>query len=52
MCISLLNSPILSLNWRSDLVVKDRQQDPPSLTFARPEQIAKSLVVDDELLQC
>ena len=25
MCIALLNSPILSFNWRSDLVVKDRQ---------------------------
>ena len=26
--------------------------NPPSLTFARPEQIAKYLVVDQELLQC
>ena len=42
----------MSLNWQSDLVDKDHQQDAPSLTFARPEQIAKSLVVDQELLQC
>jgi hypothetical protein len=31
---------------RSGLIVNDRQQDPPSLTVARPEQIAKLLVVD------
>ena len=29
------------LNWQSDLIGKDSQQDPPSLTFAHPEQIAK-----------
>jgi hypothetical protein len=52
MCISLLISPVLSLNSWSDLIVKDRQQDPQSLTFAHPEQIAKSLVVDQELLLC
>ena len=50
--ISLFISPILDLNWRSNLVVKDRQQNPPSLTFARPKQNAKSLVVDRELLLC
>jgi len=44
--ISLFISPVLDLNWRSDLIVKDRQQNPPSLTFAHPEQIAKLLVVD------
>ena len=49
---SLFISPVLDINWLSDIVVKDRQQDPPSLTFARPEQTAKSLVVDQELLQC
>jgi hypothetical protein len=43
---------LLCLNWWSDMVIKDRQQDPPSLTFACHEQIAKSLVVDQELLQC
>jgi hypothetical protein len=45
-------SPLLCLNWRSNLIVKDRQQNPTSLTFARPEQIAKLLVVDQELLLC
>ena len=50
--LSLLISPVLSLNWWLNLVVKDRQQDPPSLTFAHPEQIAKSLVVNQELLLC
>ena len=29
------------INWQSDLIGKDSQQDPPSLTFAHPEQIAK-----------
>ena len=41
----------LCLNWQSDLIGNDRQQDPPSLTFAHPEQIAKLLVVDQALLQ-
>ena len=50
--ISLFISPVLDLIWRLNLVVKDRQQNPPSLTFARPEQIAKYLVVDQELLLC
>ena len=31
--ISLFISPILDLNWRSDLVVKDHQQLPPMMTF-------------------
>jgi hypothetical protein len=48
--ISLFISPNLDFNWQSDLVVMDRQQNPPSLTFAHPEQIAKYLVVDQELL--
>jgi hypothetical protein len=43
-------SPILDYNWRLEMVVSDRQQNFPSLTFARPEQIAKYLVVDQELL--
>jgi len=42
----------LYLNWRSNLVDKDSQQDPPSLPFARPRAKAKALVVDQELLQC
>jgi hypothetical protein len=44
--ISLFVSPVLDLNWRLDLVIKDRQQNPPNLTFAHPKQIAKLLVVD------
>jgi hypothetical protein len=51
MCISLLIYPVLSLNSQS-YFIKDHQQDPQSLTFALPEQIAKSLVVDQELLLC
>ena len=35
-CLFLL---FLCLNWWSDLIGNDRQQDPISLTFARPEQI-------------
>jgi hypothetical protein len=42
MGLSLLISPL----WWSDLIGKDRQQAPPSLTFAHPEQIAKLLIVD------
>ena len=38
--------------WWLNLVVEDRQQDPPSLPFARPRAKAKTLVVDQELLQC
>jgi hypothetical protein len=50
--ISLFISPNLDFNWRSDLVIMDCQQNPPSLTFAHPEQIAKYLDVDQELLLC
>jgi hypothetical protein len=50
--IILFISPVLDLIWRSDMVVKDHQQNPPSLTFPRPKQKAKSLVVDQELLLC
>jgi hypothetical protein len=46
MGLSLLISPLLWLIWWSDLIGKDRQQAPPSLTFAHPEQIAKLLIVD------
>ena len=42
-CLFLL---FLCLNWSLDLIGKDRQQASPSLTFARPEQIAKLLVID------
>ena len=52
MCLRLLISPLLYLIWRSGLIIKGHQQDPPSLTFARPEQIAKLLVVNQELLLC
>ena len=45
-------SPVSDDNWWSNLVVSDRQQIPPSLTFAHPKQIAKYLVVDQELLPC
>jgi len=38
--------------WWLNLVVEDRQQDPPSLPFAHPRAKAKTLVVDQELLQC
>ena len=42
-CLFLL---FLCPNWWSDLIGNDHQQYPPSLTFARPKQIAKLLVVD------
>jgi hypothetical protein len=44
--ISLFISPNLYFNWQSDLLIMDHQQNPPSLTFAHPKQIAKYLVVD------
>jgi hypothetical protein len=50
--ISLFIPPILDLIWWSDMVAKDHQQNPPSLTFAHPEQKTMSLVVDQELLLC
>ena len=35
MCVIMLVSPLI---WRSNMVNKDRQQDPLSLPFTRPEQ--------------
>src|SRR5919201_1904204 len=52
MCIKIYISPFLILIWRYRFVDKDRQQDPPSLPFARPEQSWAFWVVDQELLLC
>jgi hypothetical protein len=45
-------SSSLGLCWRYKSIDKDRQQTPPSLPFACPRAKAKTLVVDQELLQC
>jgi hypothetical protein len=42
----------LGLYWRYKSVDKDHQQTPPSLPFAHPRAKAKTLVIDQELLQC
>lgn len=54
-CICVLKHIVhsfLYLYWRYKCVDKDRQQNPPSLLFARPRAKAKTLVVDQDLLLC
>jgi hypothetical protein len=45
-------SSFLGLCWRYKSIDKDHQKNPPSLPFAHPRAKAKTLVVDQELLQC
>ena len=45
-------SSFLDHSWQLDFVGMNRQQNPPSLPFARPRAKAKMLVVDQELLLC
>ena len=45
-------SSFLDHSWQLDFVGMNRQQNPPSLPFARPRAKAKTLVVDPELILC
>jgi hypothetical protein len=52
MCVKTCSFLLFDHSWRLDFIDKNRQQNPPSLPFARPRAKAKTLIVDQELLLC